>query len=141
MALIDDIASILQTAGVGTIATTSSATGTIYKGILPEAPTAVIAVLEYEGLAPERVFAGGVASAHLEHARVQTQVRAATYQAARDTAQDVLAALDYQQNVTVNGVRYALIEALQRPPFPLANDQNNRTIFAANFAAQRNRST
>lgn len=123
MALLDDLATFLQTKGVGVVGTT------VFKGFLPDAPDACVALVDSPGLPVVRTMASTGAAGILERPRVQVTARATTPQAARDKAMDALTALDWTQRVTLGTTRYYLIEALQRPPFLIQRDENDRFVY------------
>ena len=136
MALLDDLASHLQTQGIGTVGST------LFKGVLPDTPDACVAVLESPAmLGPVRTRKGSLGVPVTERPRVQVLARATSYQAARNKAVDALAALDWLGPVTLNSVAYQQVEALQRPPFPYAVDANGRQVFAFNVEVTKAPST
>lgn len=53
--LLDELASYMQTNGIGTLGTD------LFAGQLPESPDACVALYEYGGLAPEHSIGGGPA--------------------------------------------------------------------------------
>jgi hypothetical protein len=69
----------------------------------------------------------------LELPRVQVLSRDLGYVPARAKAVQAIEALDWLINTTVGGTKYHHVQALQRPPFLLQIDTNNRFVFATNF--------
>lgn len=136
MSILSDIGGLLATRGVGTVGTT------IFLGQLPPSPPVCLAILEYAGAPPLRSFSATLAAAVLEDARIQIIVRDPSYAAARNKAMDALNQLDWTVSYTsTSGVRYQLIEALQRPPIPLKIDESDRWIFTANYRVLKALST
>jgi Bacteriophage minor capsid protein len=132
MGLADDLAAHLQTRGAGTVGVD------LFVGQLPPLPANAMAVIEYSGAPPLRVFGATPAQATAqEDARAQVVIRALTHAAARDAAQTALDALDWQMFTGLSGYRYQLVEALQRPAFPLYRDANDRPVWVANFRIRR----
>jgi hypothetical protein len=135
----DDLCALLVTAGVGVLGADVFAGGIG----LPELPdgdpaTGLVQLGEpYGGDASIRTMGTAPTPPALEAPRVQALIRAATYETARTKAAAVIAALDWAGDVDVNGRRYALITALQRPAFLLEWDVNGRYVFATNFSVLR----
>ena len=123
--ILDELATHLQSAGVGTISST------LFKGSLPldgaGTPDAVVALLEVPGLPPVRTLASP--PSRYEQPVVQVVVRGAQhgYAAARQQAQLAWEALDGLSNTTLSGVRYLWIACLQSP-FLLRIDQFDRPV-------------
>ena len=130
MPMLDDLATLLT--GVG---------GSVQLGGLLDAPDAAVALLETSGLEPERVMAPGPNGVFLERAGVQVLARDATYQGARLLAVAAMNALDNIAPATINGARYDDVTALQRPPYYVDRDQNDRRIFAFNLLVTRGATT
>lgn len=121
--LLDDLAELLQTAGVGTLGET------IFKGRLPmDAPhvlvqDAVLALIEVPGLPAERVHDGP--GANIEQPMIQVLSRGLPhdYMEARTRAETAYLALDGLTNVTLSGTVYLWIVA-QQPPFVLRHEDS-----------------
>ena len=133
--LLDDLADLLSTGGIGTVGTN------LFKGTLPPEPDAAVAILgPYGGLEPVHAMAAGPGASLAERPRVQVVARDTRYDAAMKKAQDVWLLLDGLQEKTINGVKYYSIDALQSP-FYLVRDENHREIFAANYEVVRRAAT
>lgn len=132
--LLDAIASHLQANAIGTVGTD------LFKSFLPDSPDAAVAIFEYTGRASDKAF--GNPNVLVENARFQILVRSArdnvanAYATARTKAQTICTLLDGVGNLTLSGVVYLYIEALQ-PPFFLQRDDNTRSLIACNYEAQK----
>lgn len=122
--LLDELGTFLQTQGVGTLATD------LFTGLLPDAPDAAVAIMEYGGASPVHTLGAG--NAKFERPRVQVIVRALTYTAARTKIESVYKLLEALVNTTLSSVKYLRVEAVQNPFF-LERDANNRVKLACNF--------
>jgi hypothetical protein len=128
MSFLEDIATQLNTAGVG-IYPGTVATRTVYIGEMPDSPDACIALHARPGRAKEMRLA-------LEYPELHIETRAATYAAAQTKAEAIDAALHAQHDVTLSSHRYLIIRALG-VPCKLETDTRGRTIFYQNFTIQR----
>jgi minor capsid protein len=135
MAVLDDLATHLVAQGQGALGTT------LFTGILPASPDTCVALLDSQSEPPVRIMASTAGAAAMERARVQVLARGMTYVAARNKAMDVLGILDWAGPLTLNGVRYHHMESLQRPPFLLNRDANDRVVFAFNLYIAKDKST
>ena len=124
MSFLEDIATQLNTAGVGVYPGTS-ATRTVYIAEMPDSPDACIALYARPGRAKE-VYCD------LQYPDLHVEVRAATYTAAQTKAEAVDAALHAQHDQTWNGHKYILVAA-RGVPCKLEKDANGRTIFYQNY--------
>ena len=122
--LLDEIGNYLQINGVGTLGTD------LFTGLLPDAPDAAVAIIEYGGTAPTHTLGGGTAK--YEQPRVQVVARATTYSAARSKIETIYKLLQAVSNASLSSVRYLSIEAVQSP-FLLTRDENARAVLACNF--------
>ena len=131
MALLDDLGSVLQTAGVGTVG------ADIFKGGLASTPDMQISMIESGGFSPLRELDNGVP---VDRCTVQVSVRAAAYDYAAAQAQAHLAyaALDAVVEQVLSGRRYHQIEPLQ-PPFLLERDESDRPVFVFNILVEVDR--
>ena len=120
----EDIATALNTAGVGVYPGTS-ATRTICLGEMPDTPDACIALYARPGLAKE-LFCD------LQYPELHVEVRAATYAAAQTKADAIDAALHAQHDITLSTHKYLTIQA-RGVPCKLESDARGRTIFYQNF--------
>ena len=125
MSLLDDVADVLSSGGVGTVGTS------LFKGMLPSTPDSAVALYETGGPAPVHGMARGPGSALVERPHVQLLSRAARADGAKKTAQDASRLLD-ALNRSVNGVRYLTVYAIQSPFF-LETDEAGRAVYAVNF--------
>lgn len=128
MGLSEDLRTHLATHGLAT---------DVYVGGLVDRPDEQAALLEYPGAPPENRMSSALGASRIERPRVQVLARGTTYASARARAEALLAKLHWLQNTTLNGTRYLLVEALQRPPFHLRTDANERVIFAFNLQVVR----
>jgi len=117
--LLDDIASYLQTNGVGTVGVD------IFLGSWPVGPNNAVAIFEYAGEPPDLHWPG-------EYPGLQVQVRNKSYEAGRQKIEQVKNVLHGVAETVVNNHRYLLIRANQSPFF-LERDENNRAVFVCNF--------
>lgn len=130
MALLDDIATRLQTDGIGTIGASSG--WAIFKAALPDGPDTAVALFETGGDAPEERYA-------LDRPTFQVRVRgdAWGYSAARTKMQDIFAALHAQEaNV---GSDYVYIYAVQSGPIQMGHDESDRPHLSLNFRVVKKR--
>lgn len=125
MALLDDIASVLQAAGVGTPGVD------LFLGMMPDAPDRATAIYEYAGEPPE--FDHDELSPAIRRMRIQVMCRDPDYEAARTQADATFNALCAIANRAINGTRYLRIEPLQSTPFSLSRDQSNRVRIVCNY--------
>lgn len=122
---------ICDTLSLGTFGTT------VFCNTMPASPDNLISTYEYGG-APSSMPMGSVPASAIEHPSVQVEVRNTSSRTARSTAYTIYKALDGLGDVTLQGVTYMHMFALQ-PPFPLEVDANNRTIFAFNLWISKGR--
>lgn len=134
MALLDDLADRLTTQGIATSGTD------LFKAVMPSTPDEIIAMYQTGGPAPVHAMSAGPGTALAERPHVQVQARAARPDTALKRVQDVWFALDALGGVTINGVRYLSVYALQSP-FPLTVDATGRYIYAVNFEITREPAT
>ncbi len=125
--LLDDIASSLESAGLGTVGTN------LFLGSRPAtAPVKCTTLYEYNGAAAVRT-SPGVA---VENPRLQVRTRDEGYQAARAQAEAIYKLLDGIANQAIAGTKYFWIEA-QAPPALLQIDQSGNAEVVINFAVQK----
>lgn len=134
MSLLDDLADRLTTQGVATTGTN------LFKAVMPSTPDELIALFQTGGPAPVNLMAAGPGTAVVERPHVQALARAARPDTAHKRAQDVYFALDALGDVTINGVRYLSVYALQSPFF-LNTDEAGRYVYAVNFECSREPAT
>lgn len=126
--LVDDIASHLQTAGVGTVGTD------IFKGHIPDDDASssyndCIALFPHGGDPPELV--GG-----LENPRLTVRVRNTSYSAGMSKANAVMVALHTLNEKTLNGHRYLFVRAVSSLTH-LGRDHRGRNLFSIDFIATK----
>lgn len=131
--LLDALAAHLTANGI--------ATGTsIFTSQMADSPDFAIGIFEYPGRASDKAM--GNPNVLIENARFQILVRSAregvagAYSTARTKAESIYTLLDGVGGLTLSGVDYLYIEALQ-PPFFLEKDQNNRSLIVTNFEARK----
>jgi hypothetical protein len=132
MALLEDLGTYLQAAGLGTLGID------LFLGGLPlDAPNiasqdAVTALMETPGFPPQYVHS--TLGADWEQPVVQIMVRGEPrdYAATREQAQEVFVALGKIRNQTLSGTYYFWCLPLQSP-WKLADDDFARPIFTAQF--------
>jgi hypothetical protein len=124
---------VIEAAGLATLE------ADLFLGTLPSNPTLCCALAEYAGEPPLRTQNEGHAHSSAqggERPRVQLLCRATDYEAGRSLIQSILGVLDAIVNQTILGTFYLKVAAVQ-PPFLLERDQNDRWIFAVNFAVTK----
>lgn len=123
--LIDELATYLQSKGLGTIGTD------IFEGRLMDTPDAQIALIDYAGRPSELTH--DIAGIAYERPRVQVLARSSPddYAGARTKANGAYKVLEFA-NQTLSGVRYLQVTALH-PPFLLDRDHQERCVFAFNI--------
>lgn len=127
--LLDDVGDYLSSGGLGTVGTD------IFKGWMPDAPPAAIAIYETGGRAPDHSMASTAGAAvAVEWPRVQVVCRADSfdYDAARTKAHSVFKLLDGLPPRAINGVSYLWGAAVQSP-FLLDRDADGRVSIACNY--------
>jgi len=127
---LDDVAQHIADEGHGSLP------GTIFVGTVPATPDALIAILMYPGLAPERTHNAAGTAYHRPRFQllVRDRVSSGGYSAAHARISAVYDTLDAVRNRTLGSTRFRSIAAIQ-DPFELRTDSNNRPQFACNFQA------
>lgn len=125
--LLDDLADVLSTGGMGTI----------YKDYMPTTPDTVISIYGAGGQGPTHTMQ---APHILEEPRVQVMCRAESLQTAHQSARGVYGVLNGLRDRSINGVMYRWVTAIQEP-FLIGRDQNARFTVACNYAVKKDRST
>jgi hypothetical protein len=123
--LLDELGTLLHTAGVGTLGTT------LFKGALPldhpltDAAPPILAVIEVPGLPVVRAH-----DSKFEQPVLQVAIKGAPYgyAAARAKAQEAWEVLDGVRNTVLSGVAYLWIEALQSPYWLRTDDMHRPLI-------------
>lgn len=131
MALLDDIATALVSAGVGQM-TSNGTDWFIYKGYLQEGPDRAICLYETPGPAPEELWA-------IDYPDFQVRVRGKLddYQAVRAKMQSVFFAL-HDQNAAI-GAGYVYCFCKESGVIPLGQDEKRRPNIANNYRVMKNR--
>ncbi len=140
--LLDDVATYLQTQGLGTVKTTSAQTGTawlIYKGGTVTGDRAdAIFLSEYSDGGPIDQMGATTGVVVAEEVGLQIVARHAAYSTAKQKAEDIFGALHKLGNVTLGSTRYLLMMAKQTP-FPIGRDQSNRWMIGFNMRVTKER--
>ena len=134
--ILEELSSLLQTAGVGVSGTT------LFKHALPaEGPVASnappqIALIEIGGMAPVRTLE--VPPSRYERPVISVVIRGAPhgYAAARQKAQDTWDVLDGIANQMLSGVHYLWIQSL-RSPFWIRDDDLGRPLIVFDIQVAR----
>ena len=100
--LLDDLADILSTGGMGTV----------YKDYMPTTPDTVISIYGAGGQGPTHTMQ---APHILEEPRVQVMCRAESLQTAHQSARGVHGVLNGLRDRAVNGLMYRWVTAIQEP--------------------------
>ena len=123
MSFLEDIATQLNSLGIGVYPSTTSA-WTIYIDEMQDIPDACISLYARPGRGME-LFCD------LEYPELHIEVRAGTYNAAKTKAEAIRAALHGQHDMVWNGHKYLTIEG-RGPPCVLERSRG-RTILYLNF--------
>lgn len=126
MSFLEDIATQLNTTGVGIYPGTSS-TRTIYIAEMPDSPDACICLYGRAGRSREP-YSGG----ELVRPEMHIEMRAATYTAAVAKRDAVMTALHGLADTTLSGTLIVSIRA-QGEMTNLGKDTRNRSIVSQNF--------
>ncbi len=125
--LLDDIADLLSTGGMGTV----------HKDYSPPSPDTTVVVYGMLGGPPTYTMRNPHV---LEEPRIQVMCRSTNSETAHDNARSVYELLSGVRNRTINGVLYHWIEATHEPML-VGKDQNARFTVACNFDIKKDRST
>jgi hypothetical protein len=127
--VLDDIASYLQTQGVGTVGTD------LFKAMLPDTPDACVAVLEFGGDEPVDTYSVTAGTIKVERPALQIICRAAQddYSAARTKAESAYKQLHNLGPATLSGTVYLGVKA-REAPFTLGRDSNGRWLVGFNLS-------
>jgi hypothetical protein len=123
--LLDDIATYLQSQGVGAVGTD------LFNGSLPDEPDNCVALFEYAGSPPDLHWNG-------EYPGLQVRVRNTSYPAARAKIETVITKLHGLTETMLSDTRYLLIRANQSPE-SLGQDASNRVELVVNFSIIKTR--
>lgn len=135
MALLDELGTYLQTAGIGTLSQS------LFKGALPlDTPAttddAIVALIEVPGSPPLRSHDQPPSRIGQPHVQVVSRGAPYGYVAARQKAHDAWMALDGLANQVLSGTKYLTIVALQEP-FLLRIDETHRPHIVFSVRIQR----
>lgn len=123
MTVLDEIATYLQGAGVGTLAVD------LFESRMPDDPDTCVAVLEYQGAPGSYIMEQSFAA--WEKPRIQVRARAKDYATAQGLITTAYRQIDILKNATLSGVRYLGGFPLQ-PPFVFERDALERTVMCFN---------
>lgn len=124
----EEVATYLQAEGLGTTAVT------IFVGALPPDPDDCMAILPYQGPAPEQVL--GNENVSTEHDRFQLRVRARSMATAINNCKKAQRAFVKVCNETLSGCAYLSIDVLGSLHDD-GKDDNGRWEFHINCEAQK----
>lgn len=128
--LLDDIGDYLSSQGIGTVGTD------IFKGFLPEATTAAVALYETGGRGPDVAMGAGPigSTVAMEWPRVQVVCRADEYDyaTARSKAHDIFKLLHGMPARVINSTSYQWAAAVQSP-YLMGRDESNRVLISCNY--------
>jgi len=119
--------------------TTMTVGVTLGKAVMRDDEPDTVAVLyETGGAASEYAYSTSTGSAQVvyESPNIQCLSRSTDYQTARNAAETVYTALDGLAGVTLNGVKYLSIGAVQ-PPFSIGRDEKERYLVSVNFRVKK----
>ena len=115
--LLDDLATLLEAAGVGVVGTT------LFKSRMPATPDTAVAIFEYGGSPPERRMSATPGNYIVERPSLQVLCRSTDYPTARTLAETAFRALDGYRG-TLSGRRYWV--AAHQSPYLIQRDTNER---------------
>lgn len=128
--ILDDLGTYLAESGVGILEPDTGAN--MFRGIMPNAPDACIAIFETPGAFPDAILEStDGAKYERPHIAVWSRGTRGDYAAARQVSQNVYDALKKIVNMTLGGKSYLQVTPLQ-PPFLLERDDEDRVIIAFN---------
>jgi len=130
-----DIKNILEAAGIGVFASTSSSEYGIYIGQGADKPDNIIAVFDTGG-SPINPISKDTAPEYIGTDNVQIKVRSNSYQDAWRKAREVEEELDRKINITVGNVFYNVIYRTTTMVFD-SYDEQNRAVWRQNYSALR----
>lgn len=135
MALLDELGTYLQAAGIGTLSQN------LFKGTMPlDTPgttdDAIVAILEIPGSPPLRSHDQPPSRIGQPHVQVVSRGAPYGYVAARQKAHDAWMALDGLANQELSGTKYLFIQCLQ-DPWLMRIDQEHRPHIVFSVRIQR----
>lgn len=128
MSTLDELATRLQSAGVGVVG------ATLFKGRRPPAPDACVTINEYYSNAPEFILASSVPNA--ERPQVQVMARGTDYEATMAKAKAAWSSLAAVANMTLSGTFYRHI-LVNGSPAHIGNDENDRFLIGFNVTVEK----
>jgi hypothetical protein len=117
--LIDDVASYLQTSGLGTVGTN------IFKSYLPDSVDDALVVLDTGGMMPDSYLP-------TKEPTIEVLIRASSYSDGRDKLDLVRAALHRNDNITMGSTYFYFIHALSEGGH-LGRNERGLDEFSINF--------
>lgn len=127
MALLDAVGSILQTAGVGTLATN------LFLSQMPDQPDVSVVAMELQGATPEYTYGAGATAVQRLRVRVVARASANDYVTAKNKIESVRSALGVVRNQTLEGV--TILSVLDTTgTYPLQFDGEDRPLLGCDFA-------
>lgn len=110
--------------------------GLIVKRKMPATPNKVLVITDYGGAPPEHQF--GSPSFKFEHPGIQIRSRGEVGETEepRIRLQKAFVELGKIQGIQLSGTLYRFVSA-QQSPFILEEDTNKRTVYAVNFAIDK----
>lgn len=127
MALLDAVGSILQTGGVGTLATN------LFLSQMGDSPDACVVVLENQGGTPDYTFGSSVTQVDRPRIRVVARAAANDYVSAKTKIEAVRTVLGAVRNQTLEGVTIMCVLDTTGS-YPLAFDDEDRPLLGCDFA-------
>jgi hypothetical protein len=127
MALLDAIGSILQTAGVGTLATN------LFLSQMPDSPDACVVVLENQGGSPQYTFGSSVTQVDRPRIRVVARASADDYVSAKTKIEAVRSSLGAVRDESLESVVIMCVLDTTGS-YPLSFDGEDRPLLGCDFA-------
>lgn len=126
MAILDSLATYLQTQGQGTVATD------IFLTRMPDTPDACVTLYESQGVGPSHTFGSGVYA--IDHQRIRVMCRAGRndYPTARGKATAIRNLLGAVRNTSLSGVGILSILATSEI-YPYTRDGDDRPLIGCDF--------
>lgn len=126
MAILDALATYLQTQGLGTVATN------IFLSRMPENPAVCITLYESQGVGPTHVF--GPSAKAIDHQRIKCMTRGVShdYTGTRTLCNNVRETLGAVRNTTLSGVQILSILPTSEL-YPIERDHDERPRIVCDF--------
>lgn len=129
--VLDDLSDFLTSGGIST---------TKYKGFLPPTPDEALLLVATGGFSAVHAFSAVAGAAVEERPTVQITRRSPVPARAAIEMNVIYRMLDGMGDRSINGTRYFWVEAMQ-PPFPLGEDDSQRSLVVCNFRIHKAMST